>query len=76
MSIKDVGDLLPLFVSSQEEGKDNDLLSTFDARIWAKRFVKRVTANPSIATDDEVMHTWFAGAIRAGFDYAKRGGIA
>lgn len=55
---------------------DNDLLSDFDALHWAERFVARVQERPDLATDVETMHVWFAGAIMAGFDYAKRGGVA
>jgi hypothetical protein len=51
---------------------DNDLLSTFDARIWAERFVRRVTDDPTIATDEGAMLAWFAGAIMTGYDHARR----
>jgi hypothetical protein len=55
---------------------DNDLFSTFDASVWAERFVLRVQEHPTIPTDVGAMLAWFAGAIMAGYDYAKRGGIA
>lgn len=50
---------------------DNDLIGEFDAMKWAERFVQRVTANPSIATDEGTMLAWFAGAIMAGYDHAR-----
>jgi hypothetical protein len=49
---------------------DNDLHGTFNAQVWAERFVKRVTENPLIATDEGTMLAWFAGAIMTGHDYA------
>jgi len=45
---------------------DNDLIGEFDAMVWAERFVKRVTAKPTIATDTGAMLAWFSGAIMAG----------
>lgn len=39
-----------------------------DALTWAKDFVAHVKEKPSIATDEETMHTWFANAIMAGYD--------
>jgi len=56
-----------------EVGRDNDLLSTFEAKVWAERFVQRVTENPAIATDEGTMLAWFAGAIMTGWDeHARR----
>jgi hypothetical protein len=51
---------------------DNDLIGEFDAMVWAERFVKRVTAKPTIATDASTMLAWFSGAIMAGYDTARR----
>lgn len=45
---------------------DNDLFDTTDAQAWAERFVLRVTADPSIATDVGTMIAWFAGAMQTG----------
>lgn len=56
--------------------RDTDLFSTFDASVWSKRFVQRAGENPEIPKDEGAMLAWFAGAIMAGFDYAKRGGVA
>lgn len=44
---------------------------TFDAKDWAKVFVKMVKQNPSIATDEDTMLGWFANALMRGFDEAK-----
>jgi hypothetical protein len=46
----------------------DDTLKSFDARVWAHDFVKTVTENPSIATDEETMTTWFSGALMRGYD--------
>lgn len=50
---------------------DTDLHGDFDAAHWAERFVHHVKANPAIATDEESMLAWFAGAIMTGYDHAK-----
>jgi len=53
--------------------KERDILvGQFDARIWAKEFVKTVKNKPEIATDEDTMIGWFANAIMAGFDKAKQ----
>jgi hypothetical protein len=50
-----------------------DFTQSFDARDWAKAFVEHVTAQPSIATDEGTMISWFANAIMRGFDeHARR----
>lgn len=51
---------------------DNDLIGEFDAMVWTERFVKRVTATPTIATDEGTMLAWFSCAIMAGYDWARR----
>lgn len=45
-----------------------DFTQSFDARVWAKAFVKHVAKNPDIATDEETMVGWFANAIMRGYD--------
>jgi hypothetical protein len=45
---------------------------SFEARFWAKEFVKYVKETPSIPTDEETMTTWFANALMAGYDWAKK----
>jgi hypothetical protein len=49
---------------------DNDLVGEFNAKVWAERFVQRVSENPAIATDEGAMLAWFATAIMAGYDRA------
>ena len=44
-----------------------NLTDCFDAKIWAKEFCKLNTAS-----DERTMVSWFANAIMAGYDYAKR----
>jgi hypothetical protein len=46
----------------------NEILQSFDARDWAKAFVERVQANPSIPNDEETMRGWFANALMRGYD--------
>ncbi|QZE11379.1 hypothetical protein SEA_JADA_9 [Streptomyces phage Jada] len=46
--------------------------STTDARVWAEEFVSRIKDNPEIATDEGTMLGWFANAIMAGYDEARR----
>lgn len=43
-------------------------LESFDAQVWARDFVEHVQANPSIATDEAAMTTWFANALMRGHD--------
>ena len=47
--------------------KEVDLVGCFDAQVWAKEFCKRNTAS-----DEGTMIGWFANAIMAGYDHAKR----
>jgi hypothetical protein len=49
--------------------------TTFDAREWAEEFVGRCEEKPSIATDVGAMTAWFASAIMAGYDHAKKGAV-
>src|SRR5690349_17700059 len=52
-------------------GSDGKALPhSFDGRFWATEFCRLYAQ--SDATDVEFMHTWFANAIMAGFDEAKR----
>lgn len=48
------------------------LIGEFDARKWAATFVATVRDNPLVATDVETMVAWFASAIMAGYDRARR----
>jgi hypothetical protein len=46
-----------------------------DARLWAKAFVEidpHAEVGGGISYTEEVMLTWFANAIMAGYDFAKR----
>jgi hypothetical protein len=45
-----------------------DILKSFDAREWAHEFVRYVKLNPAIATDEDVMATWFANSLMRGYD--------
>lgn len=45
---------------------------SMDAVEWATCWLAYVTHNPSIATDEGTMIGWFANAITAGFDDARR----
>lgn len=42
-----------------------------DAREWANQFIRRVTANPTIAHDFDALTSWFASAIMTGHDTAQ-----
>ncbi len=50
----------------------NYLNCTFDAQIWTKEWLKTIKENPSIPTDEGTMISWFACAIMAGYDHARR----
>lgn len=54
---------LPLEIIVEEV----NLTDCFDAKVWAKEFCKLNTAS-----DEGTMISWFANAIMAGYDYAKR----
>ena len=44
----------------------------FDAREWAKEFALTIAEYPQVPNDEETMVTWFAGALMAGHDHARR----
>jgi hypothetical protein len=52
-------------VNTPPEERPDWPLPSFDARDWAKAFVKR---NPNCGLDEDVMLTWFAAALMRGFD--------
>lgn len=43
-----------------------------DAQVWAEKFIKRVQNDPTLALDEGTMIGWFANAIMAGYDEARR----
>jgi hypothetical protein len=45
---------------------------TMDAAVWAAEFIEHCNQREAIAGDEGVMVGWFANAIMAGFDEAKR----
>ncbi len=47
--------------------KKVNLTNEFDARIWAKEFMK-IVMKPGKIIDEETMLSWFANAIMAGYD--------
>ena len=48
------------------------LANTMDAQVWVDEWMKVVKINPEIPYDDGAMLGWFANAIMAGYDQAKR----
>lgn len=54
------------------EDKPVNLMDTFDAQIWVSEWMKTIKNKPSIPNDEGAMLAWFAGAIMAGHDYARR----
>lgn len=61
-------------VSNSETELGNDGLpwpQTFDAQVWAKKFIRTVSANPEIASDEGTMIGWFANAIMIGYDRGR-----
>jgi len=48
-----------------------ELMGEFDAKIWAKEFIKVIKNNPDIIIDEDLMLGWFANAIMAGYDRGK-----
>ena len=52
-------------------GKVN-LHDTVDVVIWTQEWLKTIKKNPSIPTDEGTMIGWFANAIMAGYNYARR----
>lgn len=49
-----------------------DLNSTTDAQVWAEEFMSIWRNEPIDTMDVELMTTWFANAIMAGYDEARR----
>lgn len=50
--------------------KEIKLLGEFDAKIWAKEFM-RIFGNKKEKIDEELMIGWFANSIMTGYDKAK-----
>ena len=48
-----------------------ELMGEFDAKIWAKEFIKVIKNNPDIIIDEDLMLGWFTNAIMAGYDRGK-----
>lgn len=48
------------------------LQGEFNAMLWAQAFVATVDDHPTIPTDVGTMVGWFANAIMAGYDHARR----
>ncbi|QOI67413.1 hypothetical protein SEA_BEUFFERT_8 [Streptomyces phage Beuffert] len=46
--------------------------SSTDAQYWAKSFMEIWQNEPIDIMDEEMMHSWFANAIMAGYDEARR----
>ena len=44
---------------------------SFDSYAWADAFLAQMKLTPEIATDREVMMSWFANAIMRGYDQCK-----
>ncbi|AXG66133.1 hypothetical protein SEA_ANNADREAMY_9 [Streptomyces phage Annadreamy] len=46
--------------------------SSTDAQYWAKSFMEIWQNEPIDVMDEDMMHSWFANAIMAGYDEARR----
>lgn len=54
-------------------GHDGETIPcTMDGQVWAKEFMASVMRNPRLVVDEDVMLGWFANAIMAGYDAARR----
>lgn len=60
------------YVNAEPEDRPDWPLPSFDARDWAKAFMKIYEAG--VVVDQELMTTWFANALMRGFD--ERGSLA
>ena len=49
-----------------------NLTETFDAKIWVQEWMRIIKDHPNIPYDEGAMIGWFANAIMAGYDTAKR----
>lgn len=54
--------------TSKRLATDAEILNSFDARDWAREFVKHAKARPATATDESTMLAWFASALMRGYD--------
>lgn len=52
--------------------KKINLHDTTDSRVWTKEWLRIIKKNPSIPKDEGTMIGWFANALMAGYDAAKR----
>ena len=55
-----------------DNDKEVNLCGEFDAMVWVEEWLRTIEKNPSIPTDADTMLGWFANAIMAGYDRAKR----
>ena len=46
----------------------DDFYKSFDARVWAREFIRILKENPNITIDEELMTAWFADALMRGYD--------
>lgn len=58
--------------TDEDPDDPNALVGEFDAAKWAAAFVERARTIPDFATDEGNMIGWFANAIMAGYDHARR----
>ena len=49
-----------------------NLHGTMDATVWADEWLKTIAKHPDIPQSRDTMIGWFANAIMAGYDEAKR----
>ena len=47
---------------------DPSLMKSSDGETWAREFVSMTKKNPSMATDLDIISTWFIAAIKAGYE--------
>jgi hypothetical protein len=48
------------------------LANTMDAQVWVDEWMETIRTHPEIPYDPDTMLGWFANAIMAGYDQAKR----
>ena len=58
-------------MSTAIENEEPNFRNTMDAKLWAEAFMRRFEHRKD-EIDEGLMLTWFANAIMAGYDHARR----
>jgi len=55
-----------------DTNKEINLANEIDCTVWAKEWLRIIKDHPDVPYDEGCMQGWFANAIMAGYDHARR----